>query len=133
MWNGTQSYGCDPSNKRVQKQMTDGWQEIQFYGAMGERLVAYDLRVNVAGHAAWWEGGEWNLYFLGRRFARWWSGGGFTRVALDRLGSENGSNYYPWGEEKQTTGQMRRSSRPIIGIRRGWIMRISGITRRLWG
>src|SRR5215831_16072561 len=30
-------YGYDPSNKRIQKQLADGSEEIHFYGARGER------------------------------------------------------------------------------------------------
>ena len=101
-FNGTEWYGYDPSNKRVQKTRTDGTTELHFYGAHGERLGIYELLIDV-GYTASYSSYKANVYFAGKHLA-WYNGAVFNKLGVDRLGSES-SSLYPWGEEKTTTGQ----------------------------
>jgi RHS repeat-associated protein len=98
-----ENYGYDPSNKRIQKQLTNGIEEIHFYGAAGERLGIYNLQIN--GSSVSCGMSSLNIYFGGKRIGRVYSYGNTAFVGLDRLGSDGGLNSYPWGEEKTTTTQ----------------------------
>jgi RHS repeat-associated protein len=98
-----ENYGYDPSNKRIQKQLTNGVEEIHFYGAAGERLGIYNLQIN--GSSVSCGMSSLNIYFGGKRIGRVYSYGNTGFVGLDRLGSDGGLNSYPWGEEKTTTTQ----------------------------
>ena len=95
-------YGYDPSNKRIQKTLVSGANEIHFYGAQGERLGVYQLTVDI-GWSAQYPSYKANLYFGGRHLARF-DNSTVDFLGADRLGSEN-TNMYPWGEEKTTTSQ----------------------------
>ena len=100
-------YGYDPSNKRVQKIQPNGdeYNEyIYFYGASGEMLCTYQI-YRYSTYPYYQGDPRCNLHFAGQRLARWGAGSGFSLVKVDRLGTEGGANYYPWGEEKVTTGQ----------------------------
>jgi RHS repeat-associated protein len=98
---GGESYGYDPSNKRVWKMMTDGvTEEIYFYGVDGRRLGTY--KPDAPGTMVQL---STNLYFAGKLIR---SQG--QTAAVDRLGSlrwSSGTNYYPYGEEVNTTTQNR--------------------------
>jgi RHS repeat-associated protein len=98
-----ENYGYDPSNKRIQKQLTNGTEEIHFYGARGERLGIYNLQINGSSLSCGMS--SLNIYFGGKRIGRVYSYGNTSFVGLDRLGSDGGLNSYPWGEEKTTTTQ----------------------------
>jgi RHS repeat-associated protein len=98
-----ENYGYDPSNKRIQKQLTNGTEEIHFYGARGERLGIYNLQYYYTGSPIYCTQTTLNVYFGGKLIERIGSNGGF--VGLDRLGSDGRLNSYPWGEEKTTTTQ----------------------------
>jgi RHS repeat-associated protein len=99
---GTDYYGYDPSNKRIQKTLPDGTNEIHFYGARGERLGIYKLRFDIGSSAVYYSYTS-NLYFGGKHLLRF-DAGSYTATGSDRLGSES-TNLYPWGEEKATSGQ----------------------------
>jgi RHS repeat-associated protein len=95
-----ESYAYDPGNKRVDKQLADGTEEIYFWGPDG-RLATYQFNINGDGISLNLTQKSANLYFAGRLIS---NGSGF--VGLDRLGSvASGFKYYPYGEEKQTSAQ----------------------------
>ena len=98
-----EQYGYDPSNKRIQKQTTQG-EEIQSYGAMGERLGVYQLSVASNYQSAAYPSCTWNVYFAGKLLARAVAGA-TNYMWLDRLGSDATIAMYPWGEERQTSTQ----------------------------
>jgi len=111
---GSEYYGYDAWNRRVWKTTTtDGAGNIFFYGAMGELMGTYSCRASCGDDPP--VKVETNLHFAGK-LIRWDN----AAVVLDRLGGvvkrsnifaspqiNQTSNYYPFGEERTTTGQDR--------------------------
>ena len=109
--------------------------EIYFYGITGQKLATYTCQLRGPGKRREWElhvhlAGR-NEYFAGKPIKL-----NGVAVVTDRLGSVrwNGNgerfNYYPYGEERGRRRMVGRSSVRILGMRLGWITRISGITIR---
>jgi len=111
-YSGTELYGYDPSNKRVQKTRTDGVTDAAFLRGAGRPCwESMSLAIDV-GHSATYASQKMNLYFAGKHFASFDSGS-FSRRGVDRLGSET-SGIYPWGEEKTTTGAEYGEVRDVL-------------------
>jgi hypothetical protein len=105
---GTEYYSYSPDNLRVWKMTPAGSEELDFYGASGERLGVYGIANNYVYQ------GPINGYFAGKIIWSQQTGAGGSlvpgvggEVAQDRLGSVhgyplNGETYYPYGEDAGT-------------------------------
>jgi RHS repeat-associated protein len=100
--NGLQKYVYDPAGKRVKKwNGTASW-EYYFYGIGGQKLVTLSCSADNGCGVP-----QYNVYFGGKLVM---SKGAV--VVTDRLGSVRASggermSYYPYGEEKTSTGDGR--------------------------
>ena len=110
---GTEQYSYSPDNLRVWKLTPAGGEELDFYGAFGERLGVYPI-VNFSPYGYYVFQGPINGYFAGKIIWSQQTGsngsvvsGTGLEVAQNRLGSvagsyPNGTYYYPYGEDTGT-------------------------------
>ena len=110
---GTEQYSYSPDNLRVWKLTPAGGEELDFYGAFGERLGVYPI-VNFSPYGYYVFQGTINGYFAGKIVWSQQTGsngsvvsGTGLEVAQNRLGSvagsyPNGTYYYPYGEDTGT-------------------------------
>ena len=127
---GGDLYGYDPSNKRIQKTLVSGANEIHFYGAQGERLGVYQLTVDIG----------WSAQYPSYK-ANYISRAGIWRDSI--LGMSTSWERIGWGRRTRicTHGGRRRRQRRrtrrslprITGMARGWTMRINDIIQASWG
>jgi RHS repeat-associated protein len=99
----TEQYAYAPGNQRIWRRMSDGTEELYFYGIGGQKLGTYKPFIyNNGGFTV--SVIDTNLYFGSRTIVS----RGVT-VVPDRLGSNRagGSRYFPYGEEQQVTAQDR--------------------------
>jgi len=94
----TELYAYAPNNKRIWKRMSDGTEELYFYGISGQKLGTYKPFIYNNGSFAI-STIDTNLYFGSRTIVS----RGVT-VIPDRLGSNRagGLRYFPYGEEQPT-------------------------------
>ena len=110
---GTEQYSYSPDNLRVWKLSPTGAEQLEFYGAFGERLGVYPI-VNFSPYGYYVFQGTINGYFAGKIVWSQQTGsngsvfsGTGLEVAQNRLGSvagsyPNGTYYYPYGEDTGT-------------------------------
>ncbi len=99
---GVEHYGYTPDNKRVLRQLTNGNEEITFYGAQGEKLATGTI--NSAGILSTVSQSVW---FGGRLISDAGVPVYADRVGTNRGTGSNAARFLPYGEELTSTSNDR--------------------------